>query len=120
MSAVALLFMTSKPELAPGEDQRIVLEATTGPPDATLTQMQAYSDAEFAIAKKLPEYQQMFQLTGAPTVNQGFGGVLFTSWEERHRGAAELQMLLQNEWNKIPGALVAAFHFPSLPGSHGF
>jgi multidrug efflux pump len=120
LPAVALLFMTSKAELAPGEDQGIVLEATTGPPDATLTQMQAYSDAEFVIAKKFPEYQQMFQLTGAPTVNQGFGGVLFTPWEERHRSAAELQMLLQNEWNKIPGARVAAFQFPALPGSQGF
>jgi multidrug efflux pump len=120
LPCVAALFMTSKSELAPSEDQGIVLEATTGPPDATLTQMQAYSDAEFAIAKKLPEYQQMFQLTGAPTVNQGFGGVLLAPWEERHRSAAELQMLLQNEWNKIPGARVAAFQFPALPGSQGF
>jgi multidrug efflux pump len=120
LPGVVYLFMTSKAELAPQEDQGIVLEATTGPPDATLTQMQAYSDAEFAIAKKFPEYQQMFQLTGAPTVNQGFGGVLFAPWEQRHRGAAELQMLLQNEWNKIPGARVAAFQFPALPGSQGF
>jgi multidrug efflux pump len=91
LPGVVYLFMTSKAELAPQEDQGIVLEATTGPPDATLTQMQAYSDAEFAIAKKFPEYQQMFQLTGAPTVNQGFGGVLFAPWEQRHRGAAELR-----------------------------
>ena len=120
LPGVVYLFMTSKAELAPQEDQGIVLEATTGPPDATLTQMQAYSDAEFAIARKLPEYQQMFQLTGAPTVNQGFGGVLFKPWEDRHRSAAQLQMLLQNEWNKIPGARVAAFQFPALPGSQGF
>jgi multidrug efflux pump len=120
LPCVGLLFMTSRSELAPGEDQGIVLEATFGAPDATLTQMQAYSDAEFAISKKLPEYQQMFQLTGAPTVNQGFGGVLFKPWDQRHRSAAEMQMLLQNEWNKIPGARVAAFQFPALPGSQGF
>jgi multidrug efflux pump len=120
LPCVMLLFMTSRSELAPGEDQGIVLEATFGAPDATLTQMQAYSDAEFAISKKLPEYQQMFQLTGAPTVNQGFGGVLFKPWDQRHRSAAELQMFLQNEWNKIPGARVAAFQFPALPGSQGF
>src|SRR5580700_661140 len=96
LPCVMLLFMTSRSELAPGEDQGIVLEATFGAPDATLTQMQAYSDAEFAISKKLPEYQQMFQLTGAPTVNQGFGGVLFKPWDQRHRSAAELQMFLQN------------------------
>ena len=119
LPGVVYLFMTSKSELAPQEDQGIVLEATTGPPDATLNQMQAYSDAEFHIAKQLPEYQQMFQLTGQPTVNQGFGGVLFKTWDQRHRSAAQLQMLLQNEWNKIPGARVAAFQFPTLPGAFG-
>jgi multidrug efflux pump len=120
LPGVVFLFMTSRSELAPGEDQGIVLEQTIGPPNATLRQMQNYSDMEFGIAHKLPEYQAMFQLTGAPSVNQGFGGVLLKSWDERKRGAAELQMALQNEWNKVPGARVAAFQFPSLPGSFGF
>jgi multidrug efflux pump len=120
LPGVVFLFMTSKSELAPGEDQGIVLEQTIGPPNATLAQMQAYSDMEFGIARKLPEYEAMFQLTGAPSVNQGFGGVLLKPWDERTRGAAELQMGLQNEWNKVPGARVAAFQFPALPGSFGF
>ena len=120
LPGVVFLFMTSRSELAPGEDQGIVLEQTIGPPNATLRQMQNYSDMEFDIARKLPEYEAMFQLTGAPSVNQGFGGVLLKSWDERTRGAAELQMGLQNEWNKVPGARVAAFQFPSLPGSFGF
>jgi multidrug efflux pump len=45
--------------------------------------------------------------------------VLFKPWEDRHRSAGELQMLLQNEWNKIPGVRVAAFQFPALPGAFG-
>jgi multidrug efflux pump len=120
LPGVVFLFMTSKSELAPPEDQGIVLEQTVGPPTATLTQMQTYSDEEFSIAKKLPEYQQMFQLTGAPSVNQGFGGVLLKPWDQRHRSANELQLFLQNEWNRIPGVRVAAFQFPALPGSQGF
>jgi multidrug efflux pump len=120
LPGVVFLFMTSKGELAPAEDQGIVLEQTIGPPNATLQQMQAYSDMQYEIARKLPEYQAMFQLTGAPSVNQGFGGVLFVPWAERSRGANELQQYLQNEWNKVPGARVAAFQFPALPGSQGF
>jgi multidrug efflux pump len=119
LPGLAYLFMTSKSELAPTEDQGIVLEQTIGPPNATLTQMQTYADAEIAIARKLPEFQQMFQLTGSPSVNQGFGGLLLKPWDERHRSAGELQVLLQKEWNKIPGARVAAFQFPALPGSQG-
>ena len=82
--------------------------------------MQTYSDREVEIAKTLPEYQQIFQLTGTPSTNQGFGGVLLKPWDERHRSANELQLLLQKEWNKIPGARVAAFQFPALPGSQGY
>jgi multidrug efflux pump len=120
LPGVVFLFMTSKSELAPPEDQGIVLEQTVGPPTATLTQMQTYSDEEFSIAKELPEYQQMFQLTGSPSVNQGFGGVLLKPWDQRHRSANQLQLFLQDQWNKIPGVRVAAFQFPALPGSQGF
>jgi multidrug efflux pump len=120
LPGLVFLFMTSKSELAPAEDQGIVLEQTIGPPNATLTQMQAYSDMEFDISHKLPEYEAMFQLTGAPTVSQGFGGVLLKPWGERSRGATELQQFLQQQWNKVPGARVAAFQFPALPGSQGF
>jgi len=119
LPGLVYLFITSKSELAPTEDQGVVLEQTIGPPNATLAQMQTYSDAEIAIARKLPEFQQMFQLTGAPSVNQGFGGLLLKPWDERHRSASQLQILLQKEWNKIPGARVAAFQFPALPGSQG-
>ena len=73
----------------------------------------------FDIAHALPEYDQMFQITGVPTINQGFGGVLFKPWDERTRSADELQQELQEHWNRIAGARVAAFQFPPLPGSRG-
>ena len=113
------LFVTAKSELAPEEDQGIVLEQTTGRRTPPCTQMQAYSDMEFDISRKLPEYQAMFQLTGSPSVNQGFGGVLLKPWDQRSRSAHALQQLLQGQWNSVPGARVAAFQFPALPGSQG-
>ena len=59
-----------------------------------------YATQMFEIAKALPEYQQMFQITGVPTVNQGIGGVLFKPWDERTRSAHELQQDLQQKWNE--------------------
>ncbi|SIT43550.1 Uncharacterized transporter HI_0895 [Paraburkholderia ribeironis] len=114
------LFVTSQSELAPQEDQGIVLSLIQGPPNATIQQMQTYADQVFQISKRLPEYAQMFQLTGAPTLNQGFGGVLFKTWDKRKKGATELQQELQQKWNGIAGARVAAFQFPPLPGAQGF
>src|SRR5205823_951366 len=119
LGGTVYLFMTSKSELAPQEDQGIVLNQILGPPNATPQQMQVYAKQVFDISKSLPEYDQMFQITGAPVVNQGFGGVLFKTWDERKRNATQLQQELQQKWGGIAGATVAAFQFPSLPGSRG-
>jgi len=119
LCGVFYLFSTSKAELAPQEDQGIVLGQVVGAPNATMQQMNVYADQAYQLARELPEYNQMFQLTGMPTTSQGIGGVIFTPWEKRERSAAELQQVLQQKWNTIAGARVAAFQFPPLPGSGG-
>ncbi len=119
LGAAVLLFLTAKTELAPSEDQGIVLYQVIGPPNATADQMQRYAGQLYDISSKIPEYEQMFQLTGVPTINQGIGGVLLKTWDERSRGATQIQQDLQNRWNGIAGARIAAFQFPPLPGSQG-
>jgi multidrug efflux pump len=119
LGSVFYLFATSKSQLAPTEDQGVVLYQLIGPPDATLQQMQAYTGQIFRTARTLPEYRQAFQLIGTPSVNQGFGGILLKPWDQRSRTATQLQQVLQQRWNHIAGAHVAAFQFPSLPGAQG-
>ena len=119
LGGVVYLFNTSKSELAPQEDQGVVLSQILGPPNATAQQMDVYAKQVFDISHELPEYDQMFQITGVPTTNQGIGGVLFKPWDQRSKNAAQLQAELQTKWNSIAGARVAAFQFPPLPGSSG-
>ncbi len=114
-----VMFKMSNSELAPEEDQGIVLSQVVGAPTATADQMQTYADQIFKIGKSMPEYEQMFQITGVPTLNSGFGGVLLKPWDKRVRGAHEIQQDLQEKWNRVAGARVAAFQFPPLPGSSG-
>jgi multidrug efflux pump len=114
------LFATSTSELAPEEDQGVVLSQIIGPPNATIDQMLTYQDQVYQAMRSLPEYDAAFQLVGVPSVNQGFGGVLLKPWNERKRSAKEIQQELQDKWNHIAGARVAAFQFPPLPGSQGF
>ena len=114
-----VMFKMSKAELAPEEDQGIVLSQVVGSPTATSDQMQTYADQIFNIGKSMPEYTQMFQITGVPTLNSGIGGVLFKPWDQRSRNAHDIQRDLQARWNKVAGARVAAFQFPPLPGSSG-
>jgi len=113
------LFMTSARELAPQEDQGIVLYSMTGAPNDTPDEMLSHANTLFEIAKTEPEYVQMFQITGAPVINQGIGGVVFKPFGQRHRNADELQKDLQLKWAALPGARVAAFQFPPLPGTQG-
>jgi multidrug efflux pump len=119
LAGVVYLFMTSDSELAPQEDQGIVLSQIIGPPNATYAQMQKYTDLIFNAAKELPEFNSSFQITGTPAVNQGFGGFLMVPWDKRTRSADQLQQVLQEKWNHIAGVRVAAFQFPSLPGAQG-
>ncbi len=117
--ATIALGVTATSELAPEEDQGIVAGQIVGAPNATAEQMNVYAAQMFNAAKSLPEYQQMFQLTGVPTVNQGIGGVLFKPWGDRSRSAHVLQQELQAKWNHIAGGKIAAFQFPPLPGASG-
>jgi multidrug efflux pump len=119
LASLPYLFMTSTSELAPQEDQGFVAYQLIGPPDATITQMNTYSDQALAIGKSVSEYRGAFQIVGAPSVTQGLGGILFKPWNERQHTADQLQQILQAKWNNIAGAEVAAFQFPPLPGSQG-
>ena len=116
---LAAMFSFSQSELAPQEDQGLVLGLMTGAPTATANQMQTYAQQMAEAAKALPEYDQLFQITGTPTVNAGIGGVLFKPWADRDRSGAQLQQVLQAAWSKIAGIKVAAFQPPPLPGSSG-
>ena len=112
------LFATSKSELSPEEDQGIVFYQLQAAPDATAAQTAGYSAQAFDIAKQLPEYEQIFQVSGAPA-NSGFGGVLLKPWADRSRSANQIQQVLQEKFNAIAGARAFVFQFPSLPGAQG-
>ncbi|MBU9610632.1 efflux RND transporter permease subunit [Burkholderia multivorans] len=111
--------LTAKSELSPTEDQGLVFMQIKGAASASPEQMQRIADRAYQIARKEPEYSQMFQLTGTPALNQGLGGVLLKPWDQRERSRADLVMDLQHKWNNVAGAQIAAFPLPSLPGSQG-
>jgi multidrug efflux pump len=119
IALLVVMFQMSQSELAPSEDQGVVVGLMTGPPTATSDQMLRYANQAYDIAKDFPEYSQMFQITGIPTVHGGLAGMILKPYDERTRTATEVQGELQAKWNKIAGVNVAAFQFPPLPGASG-
>jgi multidrug efflux pump len=116
LGGVAYLYATARSELAPTEDQGIVLMQVTAPANSTVNQMQTYADQIYQIASAEPEYEQAFQIISATT---SFGGILLKDWDQRSRNSTKFQEDIQNKWNGIAGARIAAFQFPALPGAQG-
>ncbi|PMS31298.1 multidrug efflux pump [Trinickia symbiotica] len=110
---------TANSELSPTEDQGIVFMQIKGAANASPEQMRRIADQAYDIARKVPEYSQMFQLTGTPALNQGLGGVLLKPWNRRERTQTDVVMDLQRKWSDVAGAQIVAFSLPSLPGSQG-
>ena len=110
------LFATSASELAPQEDQGIIIAQVTAAANSSLGQTKLYADEVNRIFKKYPETDHIFQVDGASGLNTAIIGMVLKPWDQRKRTSNQLQPLVQAELNNIAGAKIAAFQLPSLPG----
>lgn len=111
------LFVTSSSELAPQEDQGILIAQVTAPANASLAQTKLYADQVNAVFKQYPETDHIFQIDGnLGSLNKSIVGMILKPWDARHRTSNQLQPLVQEDLNKIAGAKIAVFQLPSLPG----
>jgi multidrug efflux pump len=110
------LYTSSKSELAPQEDQGVILTMTTAAPDSTLDQRMLFAKQVAASFKSHPENEQVFQVD---TPGQILAGWVLKPWGERKATSNALQPIEQAELNKIAGIKVVAFQPASLPGSTG-
>lgn len=113
------LFINSKSELAPQEDQGVIISQVTAAPNATLAQTQLYSNEVYRIYTEFPETMRVFQIDGVNGLNTSIVGMGLTPWDQRQRTSNILLPLVQQKLNNISGALVAAFQLPPLPGASG-
>ncbi len=116
LSSIYFLYVGAKSELAPQEDQGVVIASSTLAPDATLQQKVLYAEQVYKIFRQFPETDHVFQINSPGTV---VAGMVLKPWDERPRTSNQLQPLVQQELNKVAGARVAAFQLPPLPGSQG-
>ena len=118
LSSNYFLFVTSESELAPQEDQGIILGQITAPGNASLAQTQIYSDQVYSMFNQYSKYiSHIFQVVGSSGLNTSITGMDLVPWDQRTITTNELQPIIQGEFNKIAGAKVAAFQLPSLPSS---
>jgi multidrug efflux pump len=116
LSSIYFLYDSAKSELAPVEDQGVIIAQTTSAPDATLQQRLLYSRAVYETYAKYPETDHVFQLT---VPGQSISGMVLKPWDQRARTASQLQPMVQRDLDKIAGARSVAFQPPPLPGAFG-
>jgi multidrug efflux pump len=116
LGSIYFLYSSSDSELAPQEDQGVVILFPTAAPDATLQQKMLYGDQVEKIMTAVPEAEHTFQVY-SPSLS--IAGVTLKPWDERTRDATTIQRLLQNQLSAVAGQRVVAFQPPPLPGAQG-
>ena len=124
MGLIVVMLLTPQPfgiknELAPEEDQGFLITYGYASPNATVSQMDVYARQIYDVIDRLPERDQVFQLTGVQGPNTALTGVILKPWSERSRSATELQNIIQTEVNKVAGATVYASQPSPLPTGSG-
>ncbi len=116
LASVGFLYATSSSELAPQEDQGILISILSTAPNASLEQTQSSSRRLYESFASWPETDHVFQIDGVSGLNSSLGGMVLKPWDERKRGTNQLLRPVQAEVNKIPGPRIAVFQPPPLPG----
>lgn len=116
LGSIYFLYTTSMTELAPQEDQGILISASFNAPDATLQQREMYGAQVRKVFDSFSETGHIFQLN-SPT--QVITGMVLKPWDERTRTTNQLQPLVQQGLAKIAGTQNAVFQPPPLPGARG-
>lgn len=113
------LYVHSQSELAPAEDQGILIAASTAAPNANIGQTELYAKQIYKNFSEHSETAHVFQVIGRSGLNSAISGMALKPWDERKKNSKELQPLVQKEVDGNTGLKTAVFQLPPLPGSQG-
>jgi multidrug efflux pump len=116
LGSIVFLYSATSSELAPQEDQGVIIAFATSAPNSTIDQRQIYSREVYKIGAGHPETDHVFQLD---VPGQSIAGYVLKPWDQRKMTSNQLQPIVQQQLAGIAGAQVVAFQPPPLPGSTG-
>ncbi len=120
LAMTGILYVTTPRELAPEEDQGLLLTLIKTPQYANLDYLeQVTSRLKSQVFDSVDEKSHVFVINGSAGVNQGMAGLLLKPWGERPRKQAQIMQGLQPMLAGQTGAQIFAFSLPALPGSTG-
>jgi len=119
VAALAFMYVNTKSELAPEEDQGVLFALTKGPQYANLDYLDSYGAKLNEAFSSFPEGDLVFVLNGRLGPNQGIAGMILKPWDARTRSAQQLKPLVQAKVSGVEGMSAFVFSLPPLPASIG-
>ncbi|MEO8160654.1 MAG: efflux RND transporter permease subunit, partial [Arenimonas sp.] len=119
LGGLALLFVNLPVELAPQEDQGLVIGFATAPEGSTIDYTDKYAHQMEDAFRKIPEMDRFFEIVGFNGVTSAIGFVGLKDWSERTRTAQDVAGSLFPQFMGITGLMA----FPITPqplGQQGF
>jgi multidrug efflux pump len=104
-------------ELAPTEDQGVIIGAATASANATLDQVRPFANAVYKIYRSEPETAFTFQLNQP---SGGFGGMVLKPWGERTRKIGTIFQEVSAKLHGITGLQMFGVLPSALPGGDNF
>ncbi|AHF91937.1 acriflavine resistance protein B [Opitutaceae bacterium TAV5] len=111
------MYMISPKELAPAEDQGVILAIAETPANGTLDQAVLSTEAANKFFLSHPETSRTFLITQP---SSSFGGMVLKPWGERKRSVFEITPEVVAGLSHIPGVRYNAINPPALPGGGTF
>ncbi|HXZ14738.1 MAG TPA: efflux RND transporter permease subunit, partial [Roseiarcus sp.] len=119
LALTAVMYLSTPRELAPEEDQGILLTLVKIPQLGNLDYTEQATSRLLEEVKGVPEMLHNFTINGSAGVRQAFAGLLLKPWDERTRTQKQVLADMSPRFLKVPQAQVQAFSPPALPGSTG-
>ena len=119
LALTAVMYASTPRELAPEEDQGILLSLIKIPQIGNRDYTEQATQTLYGQVKDVPEFQHLFVINGFPSVRAGFAGILLKPWDQRARNVKQVLADLGPKFQSVPTAQVQAFSPPALPGSTG-
>ena len=110
-------FLFTPSELAPKEDQGVILGIVQASPNSTIEQTTLYTEKVNDVFKSFPETRHTFQITQP---FGGFSGMGLKPWSQRTRTAEQMLPEAFGKLGAVPGVRVIATTPAPLPGGGQF
>ncbi|NLS11429.1 MMPL family transporter [Vibrio sp. SM6] len=119
LASLPVLFSFIPSQLAPNEDQGVVVVFGNAPSNANNDYIQANMELVSKIIGEQPQAAASLALIGVPTSSQGIAFGPLIPWSDRTQSQLEISNTVTAAAKKIPGINAAAYQLPSLPGASG-